>query len=74
MVSRQRETKGSCHNDQLQMEKWNEHMQNLESCPNDEKRVEQTNELRLKLDGVPMIGNKMDEVLTYTEPRMVSKR
>ena len=34
----------------------------LESCPNEEKRVEQTNEVRLNLDGVPMIGNKMDEV------------
>ena len=44
--------------------KWKNGMslQNLESCPNDEKRVEQTNELRLNLDGVPMIGNKMDEV------------
>ena len=37
-------------------------LDNLESCPNDEKRVEQTNNLRLNLDGVPLIGNKMDEV------------
>ena len=44
------------------MEKWNEHRQNLESYRNDEKREEQTNELRLNLDGVPMIGNQMDEV------------
>ena len=44
------------------MKKWNEHRQKLESCPNDEKGVEQTIELRLNLDGVPMIGNKMDDV------------
>ena len=56
------------------MKKWNEHRFKLESCPNDEKRVEQKNELRLNLDGVPMIGNKMDEVETYAEPRMVSQR
>ena len=62
MESKRCETTGSCHNDQLQMEKSNEHRQNLESCPNDEKRVEQTNNLRLNLDGVALIGNKMDEV------------
>ena len=62
MVSKRCETKGTCPNDQLHMEKRNELRQNLESCPNDEKRVELTNELRLNLDGVPMIGNKMDEV------------
>ena len=44
------------------MKKWNEHRQNLESCPHDEKLVEKTNELRLNLDGVPMVGNKMDDV------------
>ena len=43
------------------------------AVPMIKKRVEQTNELRLNLDGVPMIGNKMDEVETYVAPRMVSK-
>ena len=62
MVSKQCETKGAVPNDQLQLQKGNEHRQNLESCPNFEKRVEQTNEPRLNLDSVPMIGSKMDEV------------
>ena len=56
MVSNQRETKGSCPNDQLQMKKWNEHRQKLESCANNEKQVQYTNELRLNLDDVPKIG------------------
>ena len=61
MVSTQLETKALCPNDSLQMEKWNEHRQNLKSCPNDEKRVEQSNELRSNLNGIPMIANKRDE-------------
>ena len=61
MVSTQLETQASCPNDQLQMEKWKEHRQNLKSCPNDEKRVQPRNELRLNLNGIPMIANKRDE-------------
>ena len=61
MVSTQLETKTSCPNDQLQMEKWKEHRQNLKSCPNDEKRVQPRNELRLNLNGIPMLANKRDE-------------